>query len=446
MQTLPTDNFRQLMLEAEEYIRLNPEIGFKEYKTQAYLIEKMTELGYTVETFSDITGFTAVYDSKRQGPTLLIFAELDALINPAHPECDKKTGAVHSCAHNVQCATLLGVAGALMQSAPNISGKVKFCFVPAEEGIDYDYRKGLIEKGILKYNWGKPEFIRRGTFSDCELAFMVHASPKDFGDKKFYINLGNNGNIIKQTTFIGKSAHAGGAPHLGINALNAASTAISTINSLRETFLEKDHIRFHSIITNGGYAVNTVPEKVVINSYVRGANVKALNEANERINRAIKGVAVAFGCNVTIEDRAGSMPVSNDKGMIDCAIEVISNTFGKESLNSSTDWGTICTDFGDVSSLMPSVHLYTCGMNGPLHGTTSNGGDLEISVIDSAKFQYAYIVELLKDGAKRAKDIISCFKPTFENLDQYLKQKDRFSSPLLPKIEYQEDGNIIINP
>lgn len=446
MKKSSTKNFNKIMLDAEEYIRLNPEIGYKEFKTQAYLIEQMINLGYEITTFDGITGFTAVYDSGKTGPTLLVFGELDALSNKAHPECDKQTGAVHSCGHNVQCATLLGVAGALKQNAPDISGKIKFCFVPAEEGIDYNFRKKMIDDGIIKYVWGKPELIRRGVFDDCDLAFLVHTYPNEFNDKKFYINLGNNGNNIKQTTFIGKSAHAGGAPHLGVNALNVACSAISVINSLRETFKDEDHIRFHSIITNGGDSVNTVPEKVVVNSYVRGANIDAINNANTKINNAIKGISMAFGANVIIEDRAGSMPLKNDLNMIDCAVDVLNKTFGENSFVNSTDWGTICTDFGDVSTLIPSLQLFSCGMNGALHGTTSNSGNLQVSVIDSALFQYEFIVELLKDGAKRAKYVIKEFKPGIESKQKYLQQKDRFDNCLGQKIQYNDDGSIFVKP
>lgn len=446
MKVSPVEKFSKIMLDAEQYIRHNPEIGYKEHKTQAYLIEQMTNLGYKINAFDDITGFSAVYDSGKTGPTLLVFGELDALINKGHPECDKQTGAVHSCGHNVQCATLLGVAGALKQNMPDISGKVKFCFVPAEEGIDYNYRKNMIDNGIIKYVWGKPELIYRGMFDDGDLALLVHTYPNEFNGKKFYINLGNNGNNIKQATFIGKSAHAGGSPHLGINALNTASCAINVINSLRETFKDDDHVRFHSIITNGGDSVNTVPEKVVVNSYVRGANIDAINDANNKINNAIKGVSVAFGANVIIEDRAGSMPLKNDSNMIDLAVDVLDKTFGTDSYVNSTDWGTICTDFGDISALMPSLQIFSCGMNGPLHGTTSNSGDLQVSVIDSAIFQYEYIVSLLKNDGNKANQIISSFIPTFKNKKEYLDQKNRFDNCLGKKIQYNNDGSILIKP
>ncbi|MBE6655254.1 MAG: hypothetical protein E7609_00080 [Ruminococcaceae bacterium] len=37
---------RQLILDAERYIWQNPETGYKEYKTSAYMAEKFRALGY----------------------------------------------------------------------------------------------------------------------------------------------------------------------------------------------------------------------------------------------------------------------------------------------------------------------------------------------------------------------------------------------------------------
>ncbi|MBR6555231.1 MAG: hypothetical protein IKT90_03355, partial [Clostridia bacterium] len=62
-------------------------------------------------------------------PQLDVYARRteNQLINREHPECDKKTGAVHSCGHNAQCAALLGVAAALTKPAvlEKLCGKIR---------------------------------------------------------------------------------------------------------------------------------------------------------------------------------------------------------------------------------------------------------------------------------------------------------------------------------
>ena len=107
------DKYEQLILSAEKYIWENPEPGYKEFKTNEYMIAQFEKLGYTVTRAENITGFYTVVDTGKVGPTVLVLAELDSLINFNHPDCDKKTGAVHNCGHHAQCAAMLGLAGAL---------------------------------------------------------------------------------------------------------------------------------------------------------------------------------------------------------------------------------------------------------------------------------------------------------------------------------------------
>ena len=72
----------------------------------------------------------------------------------------------------------------------------------------------------------------------------------------------NNGFVSKVIRYKGLAAHAAGAPHLGVNALNAASLGLSALAYQRETFRDDDHVRIHPIITKGGNLVNVVPDEV----------------------------------------------------------------------------------------------------------------------------------------------------------------------------------------
>ena len=102
--------------EVGEHIWKNPEPGYREEKTSAYLAGKFEELGLSVRRNLALTGFRADIDTGRPGPVLAVLGELDSLILPNHPECDRKTGAVHACGHNASCASLYGTAAALLKS------------------------------------------------------------------------------------------------------------------------------------------------------------------------------------------------------------------------------------------------------------------------------------------------------------------------------------------
>ena len=124
---------RSLILDAERYIWENPETGYKEHKTTAYMAEKFNSLGYEINYAEGITGFYTVHDTGKDGPEILVLGELDSVICPQHPESDNKSGAVHACGHNAQCAALLGIAAALKEPklTDGLCGRIKLAAVPA---------------------------------------------------------------------------------------------------------------------------------------------------------------------------------------------------------------------------------------------------------------------------------------------------------------------------
>ena len=256
------DKHEKLIRDAHAFLWANPETGYKEWKTHDYLEEQFAKLGYELTLAGDIPGFITEIDTCKEGPTVAVFGEMDAIICATHPEADKETGAVHSCGHCAQGAALLGLAAALKEEGAldGFCGKIRLVVVPAEELIEIEYREALCKKGIIKYFGGKPEFMWRGLLDGVDMAFMFHTGGNN--EQNFNINRGSNGCIVKTMTFQGISSHAGDSPHRGINALYAANVALSATNALRETFVDGDHIRFHPIITHGGDSVNAIPDTV----------------------------------------------------------------------------------------------------------------------------------------------------------------------------------------
>jgi amidohydrolase len=238
-----TEKGHDMMLSAERFLWQNAETGYKEWKSSKYLEDIFEGLGYKLIRAGNIPGFYADFDTGIPGPKILVFGELDSLKCAEHPDANRETGAVHACGHNAQASALLGIAAALKNNAlEGAIGSVRLCAVPAEELIENEYREELRKKGIIRYFGGKVEFMYRGYFNDTDIAFMVHTS----GGKpnSFYICKGCNGCVVKNITFKGKAAHAGGAPQNGINALYAANLGMQAINALRETFCDNDHIGY----------------------------------------------------------------------------------------------------------------------------------------------------------------------------------------------------------
>ena len=163
-----------------------------------------------------------------------------------------------------------------------------FFAVPAEEYGDVAWRVEQARAGRLEFLGGKPELVRLGHFDDVDLAMMIHAtSQPELG--KASVAASNNGCVVKTVRYVGRASHAGGAPHLGVNALYAATIGLSAINAIRETFRDEDSIRVHPIITHGGSQVNVIPGDVRIETYVRGKTVEAILEANTQGRPGLQG-------------------------------------------------------------------------------------------------------------------------------------------------------------
>ena len=437
--------FAGLMRETEDYIWNNPETGYKEFKTDAYLKAKIKGLGYDIIAPEEITGFVAVADSGKKGPTVAIFAELDSVICRTHPDCDKQTGAVHACGHNNQCAVLTGFAAMLKEKGAldGLCGKIKLVFVPAEEGIELEFRQTLKDKGVIKYFSGKQEFIRRGYLDDVDLAFMLHAASIENDGTVFHIDKGHNGLIYKNTVFEGKPAHAGGEPHEGINAVNMAACALNVANNLRETFREKDYIRFHYIINHGGDAVNTIADKVSVESYVRAASPAAMTETNKKINRVFASVACAFGGNVRQTDTAGMEAVIPDDNMNDVAAEAMAELVGKDKFRYETEWWASSTDFGDIACLVPSALLYSHCTVGGGHANDFKVVDYEVGEVESAALLLKLSRKLLENNAEKAEYIIKRFKPAFKSREEYFKYKDGLNKDE-EMLVYNADGTVTV--
>ena len=434
---LAVEKHRGLILEAERYIWSNPEVGYKEFKTNEYMAEKFRELGYKLTMADGITGFYTVIDTGREGPEVMILGELDSIICPSHPEADKATGAVHSCGHNAQCAALLGIAAALKEpgALDGLSGRIRLCAVPAEELLELEYRAELKKAGKIKYFGGKTEFLSRGYFDGVDIAFMVHTISGDF----YSVNDGHVGCITKSITYKGKAAHAGGCPQNGINALYAANCGLNAVNALRETFRERDQIRVHPIITAGGDMVNAIPETVRLESYVRGSSFEGMIKENRKVNRALIGAALSLGANIEINDFCGYAPNDTCPALSSVAEEATALVLPNEKfvINSGRRAGS--TDMGDLSRIMPTIHPYAPGARGLAHGNDYFIIDPERACVGSAKLQLGMLYLLLENGGERAKEIIRNFKPQFSSAAEYLEFVDGISSEG-ERITYTEDG------
>jgi amidohydrolase len=402
-----------------ERIRKHPELGFKETKTAALVAETLSGLGLTPQTGLAMTGVKAVAaGAKGSGPSFAVIGELDGLGVAGHPEADPVTGAAHACGHNAQIAGMLGAAIGLhaVKAFDHLSGRVVFFAVPAEEGGDLEWRTRQVRDGKLELLGGKCELIRLGHFDDVDLAMMIHTTPRA-EDGKACLPASNNGRFGKTARYIGKASHAGGAPHMGVNALYAAHIGLMAINALRETFKDEDAIRVHPILTHGGSQVNVIPGEARLESYVRGRSIDGIRDASAKVDRALKAGALALGATVEIDTWPGYLPLECDMTMAGAFRENARALVG-ECRTAGHRAG--CTDMGDVSQIMPVLHPYMGGASGTGHAADYKITDPALAYVAPAKALAAMVVDLMWGDAAGAREVVARARPRLTR-ESYLR-------------------------
>jgi amidohydrolase len=403
-----------------EQIRRHPELGFKEVKTARLVEDTLGALNLQPKAGLALTGVRADARGRAgDGPTFALLGELDALVVAGHPEGDPATGAAHACGHNAQVAALMGAAMGLVDAGAleHLSGRLVFFAVPAEEYGDIEWRVAQARAGKLEFLGGKPELLRLGHFDDVDLSMMIHMTSRP-EDGLAGVPASNNGCLVKTIRYVGKAAHAGGAPHLGVNALYAAQIGLAALNAVRETFRDEDTIRVHPIITHGGSQVNVIPGEVRLETYVRGRTVEAILDAETKVDRAFKAGALALGATVEIETLPGYMPMTCDATMARFFQQTAAELVGAEHYR-QIGHRAGSTDMGDLSMVMPVLHPYIGGATGSGHGADYKIVDATLAYVTQAKALAAMAVDLLADGARGAREVLEGARPPMTRA-QYL--------------------------
>tara|TARA_Y100000994_G_scaffold240887_1_gene236117 strand:- start:4632 stop:5972 length:1341 start_codon:yes stop_codon:yes gene_type:complete len=420
------DNNSEDMIGVAKTILDMPEPGYREFKTSKFTLEQFEKYGFTNIEKVSMTGLKATIDTGRPGPTVCVMGELDSLVVLGHPHADEETNAAHACGHHCQIAQMIAVGQSLNdpEVLKGLSGKIVLVAVPAEENIEVEYRKTLRDEGKIEFLLGKQEFVKLGALDDVDIAMMTHTggNQKDNDNKTLVLGGSSTGSVSKSIKFIGKASHAGGAPHNGINALNAANLAMAGIHFQRETFQEKDIVRIHPIITQGGAAVSSVPADVRMETYVRGSTVEGFLDASEKVDRALRAGAMAIGAEVEITTIPGYLPMFQNKGLTDIYEQNSIQLVGDEGVDRSKveSIGGGSTDMGDMSQLMPIIHPSVHSTSGDGHGIDYVVTDYNSAVTTAAKAMALTVVDVLHGDAEKGKEIIDTFKPMLTK-EAYLK-------------------------
>jgi amidohydrolase len=129
------ENALQSLVSIRKDLHANPEVSGNEIRTQKVIFNYLNALPISEIKAVGETGVLACFQSERNGPSIMIRGDIDALpiqeINTFQYASTVK-GVSHKCGHDGHTTILLGLAK-LLSERPLPSGKVVLLFQPAEE-------------------------------------------------------------------------------------------------------------------------------------------------------------------------------------------------------------------------------------------------------------------------------------------------------------------------
>src|SRR5579863_2742220 len=312
------DSYREKVIGISHEIHEHPELKFEERFACNLLARSIRELGIEVETGTAgmDTAFRAEFG--RSGPTIAILAEYDALPNG------------HSCGHNLIAGAALAAAAGLAAIQQRLPGRVVLMGTPAEEG-----------------GGGKITLLDKGAFKGVDAAMMAHPYDSEFS------NIPALATQHLRLTFRGRAAHAAAAPWDGASALSAVIQTFQSVDAARLHF--RDLSRVHGVITNGGQAVNIIPELTQCEFLARATTSSYAVEMAARIIRCAEAAAMATGVKLEHALIGGYKNMISNGAIVDVYARH-SKELGTLTPAAAVGMPTGSTDMGDVSHAMPSIH------------------------------------------------------------------------------------------
>ncbi|MCP8970891.1 N-acetyldiaminopimelate deacetylase [Ectobacillus ponti] len=276
-----------------------PELGFQEFKTQAYILNYLAALPQErIEIQTWRTGVLAKVKGRNPQQTIGYRADIDALPiteETGYEFASTHEGLMHACGHDMHTSIALGILTKLV--AEPIDDDAVFLFQPAEEG------PGGAEPMIAseEFRAWKPDLV-----------LALHIAPEyPVG------TIATKGGLLFANTselFIdvkGKGGHAA-FPHNANDMIVAASNLVlqlQTIISRNVNPLDSAVITIGKI--TGGTVQNIIAEKARLEGTIRTLSAESMERVKSRIEAVVRGIEASFACEAAIDYGAMYYQVDN---------------------------------------------------------------------------------------------------------------------------------------
>ena len=323
----------------------HPELGFQESRTSKIVADRLRALGLEVQTGLGQTGVVGMLDGSKDGPTVLLRFDMDAL--PVHEESDvpyrsQNDGVMHACGHDGHMTMGLTIAEIMARYQTEMTGRLKFMFQPAEEGLGGAL--AMIADGVL----GDPK---------PDVALAMHLwTPEPFGSVRIVEGPCMASSSVFTITVQGKGGH-GAAPHLSKDPIIAAAHIIAALQSIVSRNVNpQDSVVVSIGQVSAGTTFNVIPDKAIIKGTVRSYNNEMHRKVYRRILEMAQTMASSFQCKATMETIAIVAAVDNHPEPTAVVRRAAEVTYGAANIS---DRRTMASeDMGYILEEVPGCYFF----------------------------------------------------------------------------------------
>jgi amidohydrolase len=273
------------------HIHQHPELSFQEFETQAYVKERLAQMGIESTPLAN-TGLVALIKGNNpERRVVALRADMDALPILETNDVSYKSqnpGVMHACGHDVHTASLLGTAHILQSIKDSFEGTVKLIFQPAEEkapgGASIMIQEGVLENPKPASIFGQhvATNVPVGKIGFREGMYMASTD-------ELYIKV------------IGKGGH-GAMPDACVDPIVIASHIIV---AMQQIISRNKNPKLPSVLTFGKIeglgATNVIPDEVNIAGTFRAMDETWRAEGLAKMKKLAEGIADAMGGSAVFE-------------------------------------------------------------------------------------------------------------------------------------------------
>lgn len=291
-------------VENRRHLHQTPELGLELPETTAFIMEKLTEIGYDPKPCG---GGVVACVGKTGRKTVLLRGDVDALPMKEEsglPFASQRENA-HTCGHDIHGAMLLTAAKMLKENEASLKGTVKLMFQPGEE--TFTGAKAMIADGVLENP--KP---------DAALGYHVGSGSAPVGlfiynRESTLQNSSDNFRIDIQ----GKGGH-GASPNECIDPVNIAAHIILALESVIAREVKSTQA---SVLTIGkvvaGNAGNIIPDTAELYGTLRCDSKEEREFLLRRLDEVVEMTAKTYRGSAKVTIVAGTPPLICDPQMVD---------------------------------------------------------------------------------------------------------------------------------